>query len=239
MSAEEKAEIIWILIKKIVSRLLLVIVVIAGIVGAWFYYKGYQEEQAQKAAELREAERWVAQAKARNKREAEEKARLAEEKAKRKKLIADALEKLAAPITPEREKMRRRISQRWNLKYAKDPATQDTLVMGAEGVSMEGLCKVGVERTLDGKTFTYIRCPELDFRGRDELELKFSHRSSSYKHSLRFFRGRFYLGYSNLLSDLKKGGILAFRTDRTEGYWIRFDLSSAKGAINLIGKTRP
>lgn len=141
------------------------------------------------------------------------------------------------------------VPARWQVLYAGDPASGDSVPRYAGVSSDDRLCNLMVEKRLTGARLTSIDCGDIELvTYRDDIQVKFDDRPTSDPMRLRSFtagQGAYipeyqgtsrlsYREFVNRLSAARRVALLL--TTRDAGsHWITFSLQGSSSALTAIG----
>ncbi len=138
--------------------------------------------------------------------------------------------------------------KKWGVVFRIDPASGEKIIRMAAVRSNDGLCRLQVEKRLNGTELTGFYCKEFTISPYNALEAKFDFMDKSESLPLKKFSdgNDVYIpssdyslpkdGYKKFLQNLSKGKMVAFRATEFEGYWVSFTLRGAAEAISGLGK---
>ena len=144
--------------------------------------------------------------------------------------------------------------RQWYVSYAADPASGIKIARSAVIKSNDSLCRLAVEKRINGSELTDLRCYGIKISSFDDVYIKFDTSETSKKMTLKNYTNSddvyisSYQGYSSQLSyeefinGLITGNSLAvkFKIPYPYNYWlwVRFNLKGSKLAISQLGKPK-
>jgi hypothetical protein len=138
----------------------------------------------------------------------------------------------------------------WQIGYEADPASGKNTARRAYNYSNDGLCKLTVEKRLNGARLTDLHCPDFKISEYEDIEVKFDNLSRSDKMDLDSYSNSDdvyissqssysgYLDYDVFIKRLKSGNTVAIKIPTSPSVWMQFSLEGAAVAINSLGNTQ-
>ena len=142
-------------------------------------------------------------------------------------------------------------NNRWKVVYYKDPASNKLIARSAYVESNDGICKLRVEKRLDGTKLSGIVCPGAKLFSHGDVELKFDGDATSKRMEIRKFSNSDevyipssqspysgYLSYIKFIKSLTTNKAVAIESSVLDGIWIVFQLKGSTKVIRDLGKEK-
>ena len=138
----------------------------------------------------------------------------------------------------------------WEVWFAPDPASGEEIARSASVSSNDGLCRLIVEKRIDGSELTGLDCPKLKIREYSDIDVKFDNFDTSNTMDIKSYTNSdsvyipayqtgAHLKYDVFLERLQTSKAVAIRVPAQDNFWISFVLNGSTESISLLGQRKP